>query len=302
MRSGPAVWMLLLFLFEMTAASAQMTRERFLGAASQAEDLKFPTAPSRFSSFSSAAMALYKPEGPGPFPALVLHHPCGGLGNPRSPNTSMLNWTREALSRGYVVLLIDSLGPRNVDTVCMGPRGGVNLMRGAKDALQAAEHLRELEYVDKSRIAFAGFSWGAMVGVAVSSKQWETTLGRSDTFAAVVSFYPGCYTLTPADGRNYEIVNADIYRPLLVLLGGKDTETPAAECVSKLEKARHAGAPVEWHVYPGATHCWDCEHRHGFSKIDQRGNSVVYYYDKTATQDSARRMFDFLQKNLAARP
>lgn len=279
-----------------------MTSERLLGAASQAKDLEFPTKPSGFSSVSLPGMALYKPDGVGPFPALVLHHQCGGLGNPRFPNRSMLNWAREAVSRGYVALLIDSLGPRSVDTVCMGPQGGVNPMRGAKDALQAAEHLRKFDYVDRNRIAFAGYSWGAMVGVALSGKQWATTLESGETFAAVVSFYPGCYTITPADGRNYELVNTDIYRPLLVLMGEKDTETPPADCVFKLEKARLAGAPVEWHVYPGATHCWDCEHLHRFSKVDQRGNSVVYHYDKAVTQDSAGRMFDFLQKNLTARP
>jgi len=294
--------MFLLLGLNSAAVLAQMTAERLLGASSQAQDLEFPAEPSRLSSFSSPRMALYKPEGPGPFPALVLQHQCGGLGNPRWQNVSMLAWTKEAVARGYVALLIDSLGPRNVDTVCMGPRGGVNFMRGVKDALQAAEHLRKFDFVDKERIAFAGYSWGAMVGVLASSKQWGTTLGPAVRFAAVVSFYPGCFTIRPPTGAVFEIVNTDIDRPLLVLMGEKDNETPPADCVSRLETARAAGAPVEWHVYPGLTHCWDCENLNGFSKVDFRGNQVVYYYDRGATQDSARRMFDFLQRTLNARP
>jgi len=302
MRNIVAVGMFLVVLFKSAAVLAQMTPERLLGAASQAKDLEFPTEPSRLTFFSSPRMALYKPEGAGPFPALVLQHQCGGLGNARWQNVSMLNWAKEAVARGYVALVIDSLGPRNVDTVCMGLRGGVNFMRGVKDALQAAEHLRKFDYVDRKRIALAGYSWGAMVGVLASSKLWGTTLSPGERFAAVVSFYPGCFTIKPPNGNPYEIANADIDRPLLVLMGEKDNETPPADCVSKLETARAAGAPVEWHVYPGITHCWDCENLHGFSKVDVRGNQVVYYYDKSVTQDSARRMFDFLQRNLTARP
>ena len=301
MRNNLAVGMLLLVLFKSDAVLAQMTPERLIGAASQAKDLAFPNEPSRLSFFGSPRTALYKPEGAGPFPALVLHHQCGGLGNSRWQNVSMLNWAKEAVARGYVALLIDSLGPRGIDTVCLGPRSGVNLGRGVKDALQAADHLRTLDYVDKKRIALAGYSWGAMVGVLASSKQWGTTLGPGGRFAAVVSFYPGCFTIRPPAGNPYEIVNDDIDQPLLVLMGEKDTETPPSDCVSRLEAARAAGAPVEWHVYPGITHCWDCENLNGFSKVDGRGNRVVYYYDGSATQDSARRMFEFLQRTLNAR-
>jgi dienelactone hydrolase len=246
-------------------------------------------------------MALYKPEGPGPFPALVLHHQCGGLGNARWQNVSMLGWAKEAVARGYVALLVDSLGPRNVDMVCMGPRGGVNLPRGVKDVLQAAEHLRKFDFVDKKRIALAGYSWGAMVGVLASSKHWGRTLAPGERFAAVVSFYPGCFTIPTPGGGAFEIVNTDVDRPLLVLMGEKDNETPPTECISRLDAARAAGAPVEWHVYSTATHCWDCENLDGFSKVDWRGSRVVYHYDRDATQDSARRMFEFLQRTLNAR-
>jgi len=301
MRSKVTASLFFLFLFGAAAALAQTAATRLLGAASQAKDLQFPAEPSRLSSFSSPRMALYKPEGAGPFPALVLHHQCGGLGNLRWQNAAMLGWAKEAVARGYVALLIDSLGPRGADTVCFGPRNGVNFPRGVKDALQAAEHLRKFDFVDKKRIALAGYSWGAMIGVLASGKQWADALGAGERFAAVVSFYPGCFTIKPAVGDPFEIVNADIDQPLLVMMGEKDTETPAADCVSRLEPLRAAGAPIELHLYPEATHCWDCENLNGFSKVDVRGNNVTYRYDKGVTQDSARRMFEFLEKNLTAR-
>lgn len=292
----------LLWLISAGGAWAQMTPDRLLGAAAQAKNLVFPGAATELSSATTPGMALYKPDGPGPFPALVLLHHCGGLSQPRWKNESMLAWAREAVARGYVALLVDSLGPRGVESVCQGARGGVNFMRGVKDGLQAARHLKTLDFVDKQRIALAGFSWGGMVGTLASSQLWGNTLGDGERFAAVVAFYPGCHTIRPSNGAPYGIVNEDIDRPLLVLMGARDTETPPSDCVPKLEAAQATGAPVTWHVYPGATHCWDCEKLNGFSKVDARGQRVEYVHDASATQDAARRMFEFLQDTLPKRP
>jgi dienelactone hydrolase len=288
------------FLFA-TNALAQPA-DPLLAGASLAKDLEFPAKPSRLSFFATPEMAVYKPDGPGPFPALVLHHQCGGLGQDRWQNLSMLEWAKQAVARGYVALVIDSLGPRGVKTVCMGAQGGVNFPRGVRDALQAAEHLRRFDFVAKDRIALAGYSWGAMVAILASGQRWATALASGSRFAAAVSFYPGCFTIKPAAGRPYEVVNSDIDRPLLVLMGERDNETPPGECVPKLEAAKTAGAPVTWHVYPEATHCWDCKNLDGFSKVDFRGSQVVYRYDKDITSDSARRLFDFLEKVMAVRP
>jgi dienelactone hydrolase len=277
-------------------AFGQSVQERIKAAASLAPDLELPPKASSLSFFSTPQMALYKPDGAGPFPALVLLHQCGGLASRNWQNASMLQWAREALARGYAVLVLDSLGSRGVDTVCYGAKGGVNLARGLRDALQAAEHLRKFDFVDKARVAMAGFSWGAMNGLLASSRIWGSTLAAGERFAAVVSFYPGCFTVKPPAGGAFELVNPDIDRPLLVLMGGEDTETPPAECMPKLEAAKAAGAPVEWHVYPASTHCWDCKNLHNFSKTDFRGNAVVYRYDAKVTEDSARRMFEFLEK------
>ncbi len=267
----------------------------------QTPNLEFPAEVSSLGFFSRPSMALYKPEGAGPFPAVVLHHQCGGLGNARWQNASMLDWAKEAVARGYVALLVDTLGPRGAQTLCYGPQNNVTFATGVKDALQAAEHLRKFDFVDKRRIAHAGYSWGAMVGVLASSKLWGESLAPGERFAAAVAFYPGCFTIRPKTAPQYEIVRPDIDRPLLVLMGADDTETPPADCASKLEPVKAQGAPVEWHIYPATTHCWDCSNLHGFTKTDARGNHVTYRYDKEITADSVRRMFDFLGKAMPAR-
>ncbi|OKO75311.1 prolyl oligopeptidase [Bradyrhizobium sp. AS23.2] len=269
--------------------------EAIFRGATVAEDLALPDTPETVDELTSPRMALLKPVGAGPFPAIVLMHQCAGL------NAAVAAWARAAVSRGYVVLLVDSLGPRNVKSVCFGPRNGVNFFRGARDALQAAEHLRKQSYVDSKRVAFVGFSWGAMVGLLTASSHYVGALKFESGFAAVASFYPGCFRITPKERPPFDLVNPDISRPLLVLMGDADTETPASECIDKFDALKRSGIPVEWHLYPGATHCWDCQQLDGFSKIDVRGHQVEYHFRQDLTDDSRRRLFEFLDRSMSAR-
>jgi dienelactone hydrolase len=271
-------------------------------AAFRAKDLTLPTEVSSFRAFHAPQMALYKPEGNGPFPALVLLHQCGGLrsSNGSWQNQSMLDWAKKGVERGYVVLQLDALGPRGVDTVCFGPKGDIHFFRGAKDVFQAAEHLSKLPYVDAKRIGLAGYSWGAMVALASASKLWATALAGSTRFAASVSFYPGCRRIAPPSGSPYDIAPLDIDRPHLTLMGDLDNETPPADCTPRFEAAKAQGAPLEWHLYPNITHCWDCANLNNFSKTDARGNRVTYVYDKAVTADSEARLFEFLARNMPA--
>jgi dienelactone hydrolase len=262
-------------------------------ATSQAPDLKFPEAPKPLGSFGSLEMAIYKPDGAGPFPALVLVHTCGGL------RSEIQDWAKDALARGYVAFVIDSLGPRGVKSVCIPP-SPVNIWRGAKDAFQALEHLQRFDFVDQSRIGLVGFSWGAMVGLLVNSRAVAEALSPSRRFASVVSFYPACYFSTPRG--NVEFLRPDTDRPTLVLMGELDNETPPADCLPRLEALKRKDAPVRWHLYPKATHCWDCASLDNLTKTDFQGNRVTYRYDRAITRDSARRAFEFLASPASPAP
>jgi dienelactone hydrolase len=252
-------------------AFAQEPRQDLLTASSSADDLPWPTSPSSLGIFATPKLAIYKPEGDGPFPALVLMHQCGGLRSRNWQNRSMLDWARRAVEQGYVALLVDSLGPRNVESVCERSTGGVNFPRGAKDAYQAARHLASLPYVDPSRLAIAGFSWGAMVTLLATNPTWQQTFGATVRFAAAVSFYPGCSGSPTLN----DMFIGEVGTPLLVLMGGQDNETPPSSCIPRLQDVQRAGRPVEWHLYPDASHCWDCENLNGFTKPVQNG-TVTY--------------------------
>jgi dienelactone hydrolase len=238
-------------------------------------------------------MGLHKPDGPGPFPALILHHQCYGLVSPGWSNRSMVRAAKDAVARGYAVLILDSLKPRGVESVCAGSKGGVNFAQGIADIERAARHLQSFPFVDPKRIAHVGYSWGAMVGLLSASR--SASAQRENPVAAYVAVYPGCYTIRTAAGDGYEIVRADIARPVLVLMGGEDTETPPGDCIPKLQAAKAKGAPFEWHLFPGATHCWDCFQADGLRKEPVRGGVMVYRYDAAVTRQSVDRVFAFLE-------
>src|SRR2546427_11706178 len=76
------------------------------------------TAPGGFS--EQIPVTLSKPDGPGPFPAVVIVHDCSGLG-PRSSGAPD-RWARELLGQGYVVLIPDSFTTRGFAAgVCTVP-------------------------------------------------------------------------------------------------------------------------------------------------------------------------------------
>ena len=111
----------------------------------------------------------------------------------------------------------------------------------------------------------------------------------------MVALYGLC-GLGPTRGRpqGITILQPDTDRPLLALLGGRDNETSPASCLEQMPKLKDKGAPVQWHLYPEATHAWDKKEQDGFSKLDFKNERVTYVYDAAATEDSIKRAFEFL--------
>lgn len=290
-RFVPTLLLAVLVFTPLPATAQSAAATRFLELTRVAPDLTFPKAAKKLGFFSSLEMAIYKPEGDGKFPAVVLVHTCGGLSD------HIRTWTREALKQGYVVFVVDSFGPRGIKTVCF-PSPRMNYPRGVKDALDALAHLKKLDFVDPERVAIMGFSWGAILSLWTSSDAIAGLLPESGRFAAAVAFYPACWFGATGQTPEIEFLRPDTGRPTLVLMGELDNETPPADCLPRLQALKDKGAPVEWHLYSQTTHCWDCRERHNQRKTDFRGNQVQYLYSKDTTDDSARRAFEFLARHL----
>ena len=99
---------------------------------------------------------VYRPEGPGPFPGVILLHGCSG------PTPSHeADWAHFYAERGVVTLAVDSLGPRQLDWERVCNLETLTGRERAADILAALEHARSLAFVDPERLALTGFSHGA---------------------------------------------------------------------------------------------------------------------------------------------
>jgi dienelactone hydrolase len=199
-------------------------------------------------------VTVSKPEGPGPFPAIVIMHDCSGLG-PRSSGAPG-RWAKELVPRGYVVVIPDSFTTRGFgDGVCTVPvaqrRANVSPDRRAGDAYAALRYARSLPYVDGRRVGIMGGSHGGSTTLATMAAPGSEREQRAG-FAAAVALYPRCETY----GGVYQPV-----APLLILIGERDDWTPAEPCRKLADAARAAGHPVAIKIYPGAHHAFDSPHR-----------------------------------------
>lgn len=258
------------------------------------EDLSFPSAPVPFA--KENATLMFKPEGAGPFPGLVLMPTCSGY----NASFHVFSWAEKAIQRGYVVIVVDPLRARGVYKNNCTPPLEVSFVRILKDAFDAAAHLRKQPFVKKDRIALMGFSQGAMIGLGASGAAFSAKYGPQP-FQAIVSFYPAClFPNRKFEGRPVDVrfLPDDVETPLLVLMGELDTETEPAHCVPLLTEQKSKGAPVEWEVYKNTTHNFDAKDMDGFKKKDFRGVSVEYRYNPETVRASEERAFAFIAKRM----
>jgi len=186
---------------------------------------------------------LMRPDGTGPFPAIVLLHGCGGLWRPGRDVLASRHrdWAERFASAGYVVLLPDSFRSRGVETVCHDRTRSVPTSRRVGDVRAAADWLGSQTFVQKARIGLMGWSHGgATVLRALSSARAPDTVD----FNRAVAFYPSCTDYDRAGWRPRV--------PLLMLHGEADLWTSAPDC-----KALAAHKGIEIVLYPDAHHGFD---------------------------------------------
>lgn len=219
---------------------------------------------------------LSKPDGDGPFAAVIYLHGCAGLsrGHRDHISSQMTGW-------GYVSLAVDSFTTRGIKEACTERRAD----RRA-DALGALLYASKLPYVDPKRIAVVGSSQGGITVMGLASVHSVNIYAIPDdlTFKAAVAFYPLC-----------SIASAQLAIPTLILIGALDDWTPAYNCERWMKLRGDRGAPVQLTVYPGAYHAFD---------VPTLANGRRYFghwleYDADAAHRANAAMRDFLAEQLA---
>ncbi len=181
---------------------------------------------------------IFRPDGPGPHPAVVFVSGCSGFTPAFAPN-AYERPAEQLQGLGFVVVWVDYLGRRGLKS-CAG--GGVTQEEVGRDVVTAASWLRSQPYVDARRITAMGWSYGGgAVLVALGSHSVDELV-----FTRAIVYYPYCMDLSPWSHRT----------PVLVLLAGSDNVAPHYRCKFALEISSAAG-DVKIIRYPGALHDFD---------------------------------------------
>lgn len=138
----------------------------------------------------SLETTVYKPDGDGPFPLLILSHGTPPFGKRRyMERTRYLEQSREFIKLGFVVAIPMRRGYGNSDgnpvmEKCTdAPHHEIGLGE-AKDLLATVEYMKREPYVDGTRIVLAGQSGGGFASIACSGIGFEGLV-------AVVNFAGG---------------------------------------------------------------------------------------------------------------
>jgi dienelactone hydrolase len=195
--------------------------------------------------------SLYRPEGAGPFPAVVALHDCGGFVHhrPSSETRHYVEWARLLVANGFVVLFPDSFGSRGVGSQCRERNRRVRASRErVTDANASRRWLQAQSYVKADRISLLGWSNGGVAALWTVRPTASPRDGSVD-FRSAVSLYPGC--------RRLRETAWSARVPTLILIGSADDWTPATACQQMVAGAHNRSAHVQIVVYPGAPHEFD---------------------------------------------
>jgi dienelactone hydrolase len=254
----------------------------------------------RFATLTPGALTgisgtVVRPAGPGPFPAVVQLHGCGGV------EAQSYRWARWFAARGYLALVVDSFAPRAWPPDCRTHPGEPPITARLDDALSALTYLASRSDVVADRVAAIGWSQGGVYAMSVvNGPSLERARARgvvlpSPGFAAAIGVYPGgCPSL----------VEERVVRPLLVLIGSMDDWTPAHECRHMADAMRERGADVTIVVYPDAYHYFDVEGlpRQVLAEVENPqkpgGYGATVAYQAEAATDAQRRVAEFLMRHL----
>lgn len=182
---------------------------------------------------------LSKPSGDGPFPAVVLLHPCTGLPATRvALAETIAGW-------GYVTLFVDDFTTRGLTHSCVNSAFNETV----QDALGGLLHVAKLPYVDVRRIALVGFAQGATTALRIAMDRLPPLVDdlKPPVPRAVAAVSPWCL-----DTRGRLAV------PMLVLTGERDDWAPAAYC-DELKKRTANNVELRLIVYPDAHHAFNDE-------------------------------------------
>lgn len=232
---------------------------------------------------------LSRPQGAGPFPAVVLMHSCFGI----RPHQD--RWASDIADWGYVALQVDSFGPRGIVETCTDLNAAFYAGVGTSnvlDAYGALSYLRGLPFADGDRVAIMGWGFSPIMSAVVRDGQQRYF---EEKFRAAVALYPDCDNMT----------SGDFYLPLTIHIGDLDDWNLAAVCERTAAASKGLANPVNLHIHPGVRHgfddaelgsLWIHETAQNVHKTPPRGATLGY--DRDAYRVTQQQVRAFLDEHL----
>jgi dienelactone hydrolase len=196
------------------------------------------------------------PPTEGPVPAVIVTHGCGGVGGAER------GWVDDLTGAGFGVLLLDSFGGRSIATVCFG-RETVNVSSILVDVFRAAEALDAHPYIDGSRLAVMGLSFGRGAALWSSITEFQDLYG-GEPLDAYIAFYPSTCFIRLEDEA--EVSGG----PIRIFHGTEDDWTPIDQCQEYVDRIAARGVDAGLFAFDGARHSFDNETLpiSGFSRLN----------------------------------
>jgi dienelactone hydrolase len=187
---------------------------------------------------------LYRPAVSGRVPAVAIFHGCGGVG---VNNTRMAGLLKEW---GYAALVVDSFSARHMVDVC-GRHWPTqeDADKRVRDIDASLAWLAKQDFVEGSRLAFMGYSYGG--GVALL-RAFEP---REPKAKAAILLYPDCGLGEPLVSPQGAVPQPR--QPTMFAMGALDDWTPPAQCQALIDHVIAGRELIETHVYADAHHSFD---------------------------------------------
>jgi dienelactone hydrolase len=193
---------------------------------------------------------LYKPDGDGPFPAVIALHGCGGLGgHAEAVLPRYRDWAEQLLKSGHAVLLPDSYGSRELGPQCRVRERQVLARRErVADIAASRQWLLQQPWAAHDRISLIGWANGASALLWAVRPQYASHSAEPD-FRSAIAFYPDC-RISSGLGWSARV-------PTLLLIGAKDDVSSPQACRQMIDGARGRSALTRIEIYPAAPHDFD---------------------------------------------
>jgi dienelactone hydrolase len=211
----------------------------------------------------SIAATILRPEGAGPYGAVILNHGVAGSRRERLRESSdlLIDAAKVFARRGYVVVmpLRRGFGATGGDMAedpgtCSNPDYHKGESAAAQDVMAAYDFTRTLPYVDPHRMMLAGQSAGGMVAVYTAATRQPQGLVAVLSFAAGrggdPEINPGVPCATEAVARIMDAIGKSVRVPVLFHYAENDLFFSPKVSREWYERFARYGADAEYALQP----------------------------------------------------